>query len=456
MLVAAGLASLLSFAPGIVPGIVWADSSADVAAPPTREQIKALLRTQVTPAGPASELSAILRTGGYTLSIEALTAGIAQVEWDVVPPGGQAHAAARATTLVIARGSLAFPAPGTGDMQMLLTATGRTLLRSEARSHVRFLAVRAKAIFTPAGGARPISVVVTQPPAPTAATPRCFGAASHDPRRRCANPRLRRTVTPTPSEALITPNAPCRPASLSGLVIPCVFGEPLASATKEVALLGDSHAETWRAAMSVVATALHWNAVSLTRSSCSYSQTIPNLPSSQAASCLDWRAGVVAWFTANPTVNTVFVADNDLGDAVGSPGRTSFAGQAKGYRDAWRALPRSVTHIVVLRDSPFPGTATGPCVEAAISSHRLAGVACARPRRLAVYRDPAATAAHADAPRASVIDLTAFFCGPLACPPVIGGVLVYKDPSHMSNLFSTTLGPFLLSRVRRVLGRPAP
>ena len=355
---------------------------------------------------------------------------------------------------MIARGSLAFPAAGTADLRMKLTPTGRTLLRSQARSHVKILSVRAKATFTPAGGDRPVSVAVTQAPPPAAATPRCFGAASHDPRRRCVNPRLRSTVTPTPAEALITPNAPCRPTSLTGLVIPCTFGVPLTPTTREVALLGDSHAETWRGAMTVVADALGWSAVSLTRSSCSYSATIPVLRPSLAAACLDWRAGVVAWFAGNPLVDTVFVADNALADAVGTPGRSSFANQVDGYRQAWRALPSSVTHIVVLRDSPFPGTGTGRCVEAAIRRHRPAAAACPRPRRLAVFRDPAATAARAAGPRASVIDLTGFFCGPRNCPPVIGGVLVYKDPSHMSNLFSTTLGPFLLARVRRlVVGR---
>jgi len=420
--------------------------------PPTRKEIRALMRMEITPEGRASELAAILRTGGYSLSFEALTAGVARVEWDIVPPGGLAHAAARTRTVVVARGSLAFPAAGTGHIAMRLTVTGRRLLRSEMASHVGNLSVRAKATFTPTGGARPISAVVTQAPARAGATPRCFGAASHNPRRRCVNRRLRFTVTPTPAEALITPNAPCRPATLSGLVIPCVFGVPLTPTTNQVALLGDSHAETWRGALTVAADALGWSAVSLTRSSCSYSQTIPNLRPSLAVSCLDWRAGVVAWFEANPRVSTVFVADNVLGDAVGAPGGASFSDQVTGYLDAWRALPRSVTHIVVIRDSPFPGIATAPCVEAAIRHHRQAGVSCALPRRSAVKPDPAVAAAHADEPRASVIDLTDFFCGRRDCPPVIGGVLVYKDPSHMSNLYSTTLGPVLLARVRQLLG----
>jgi SGNH domain-containing protein len=418
--------------------------------PPTREQIRALLRTEITPVGPASEIAAVLRTGGYQLPFQALTAGLAHVEWDSIPPGGEAHAAAQARTLEIARGSLAFAGPGTGTLVLRLTLAGRALLESERASHVVLLRVGAKATFTPVGlaDARPITAVVKQAPAAAMATPRCFGAASHDPVRGCDNPRLRLTVTPTPGQALITPNAPCSPASLTGLVIPCVFGVPQASATAQVALLGDSHAETWRGALARVADALHWNAVSLTRSSCSYSDSIPTLAPSLAVACLDWRAGVVAWFAANPQVSTVFVADNDLGEAFGATGKTPIGTQVTGYLDAWRGLPRSIRHIIVIRDSPFPGIGTASCVEAAIAHHKPAGVACALPRAAAVYPDPAAIAAYRDEPRASVIDLTDFFCGAKVCPPVIGGVLVYKDASHMTNLYSTTLGPYLLARVR--------
>src|SRR3954454_13721914 len=56
------------------------------------------------------------------------------------------------------------------------------------------------------------------------AAPRCFGAAARDPWGPCANPALRTTVTPTPSEALLTPNAPCRLTQMDALVSPCLFG----------------------------------------------------------------------------------------------------------------------------------------------------------------------------------------------------------------------------------------
>jgi hypothetical protein len=404
------------------------------------------------PAGRAAEIGPILRSGGATLELQAVVAGRAEVDWYSVPPGSQthAHAAARARTLLLAAGAVNLPAAGTGRLRMKLTTDGRHLLEAEAASHIQVLRVTAKATFTPAGGGRPITASSTQAPAPASATPRCFGAASSNPLAPCVNPRLSLAVSPTPDEALITPNAPCAPAGPTAAVNPCLFGAPPSSTTDEIALVGDSHAEMWRAAMTVVADRFHWSAVSLTRSSCSYSHAAPRLAPALASGCRSWRTGVAVWLAANPQVGTVFVSDNELSGAVPRPGQTVFAAEVAGYLDAWRALPPSVAHIVVLRDIPVPGLATAPCVDQAIARHRPAGAACALPRSAAVKPDAEATAAYEDEPRAAVIDMTPFFCGQAVCPPVIGGVLVYKDGSHMTNLYSTTLGRFLLGRVRRL------
>jgi hypothetical protein len=45
------------------------------------------------------------------------------------------------------------------------------------------------------------------------------------------------------------------------------------------------------------------------------------------------------------------------------------------------------------------------------------------------------------------IDLTRFMCGRTRCFPVVGGVLVHKDIGHLTRVFSTTLGPYLLRAV---------
>ena len=53
------------------------------------------------------------------------------------------------------------------------------------------------------------------------------------------------------------------------------------------------------------------------------------------------------------------------------------------------------------------------------------------------------------------IDLTAQFCDARLCYPVIGGALVHKDTDHLTQVFSRTLGPFVLRAVDLVLPKDA-
>jgi hypothetical protein len=122
---------------------------------------------------------------------------------------------------------------------------------------------------------------------------------------------------------------------------------------------------------------------------------------------------------------------------------SAFDTAVAGYVAAWGALPPTVRHIVVLRDTPYVGTGTGACVERAIARHQQAGLVCAVPRRRALHSDPQVAAAGQVGPRATVVDLTRFFCGARVCYPVVGGVLVYQDTNHMTRDYSATLGPYL-------------
>jgi hypothetical protein len=45
------------------------------------------------------------------------------------------------------------------------------------------------------------------------------------------------------------------------------------------------------------------------------------------------------------------------------------------------------------------------------------------------------------------VDLTRFFCDRRRCYPVIGGALVFKDPTHLTGVFATTLAPYLLRAI---------
>lgn len=275
------------------------------------------------------------------------------------------------------------------------------------------------------------------------AVPACFGAAARDPWRPCANPRLRRTVTPAPSDALITPNSPCIPVSRSGLVHPCTFGASAAQARATVALVGDSHAEHWRAAIEVVAQAQRWRGISITRSSCPFNRSQAALATpTMTATCARWNAETRRWLSKHREVRTVLTSNHS--------GARFAQGAMVGYRATWRQLPSTIRHVYVLRDTPRIVRPQAGCVSRLIRAHAAVGIRCAQPRALDVLPDPAAAAAigSGDA-RVRLLDLTPLMCTPRVCPAVIGGVLVRKDGAHLTRLFATTLGPFVLRAIRR-------
>jgi hypothetical protein len=279
-------------------------------------------------------------------------------------------------------------------------------------------------------------------------SPRCFGAASRDPRQPCRNPRLGGMVAPTPTEARRGTNAPCDPVERVGQVLVCAFGAPATSATSTLALVGDSHAAHLRAALAGAAVARGWHGVSLTQAGCPLTRATKILREPLFSECKQWNAEVVDWLEGHPGVQTVVVSQivSRVG-VVPAPGRSKFATAVAGYVAAWKSLPASVRRVVVVRDNPKGAHGVLGCVEAAIAAGRRAAIACASRRGVALERDPAVVAAERlRSRRVATVDLSAVYCD-RRCYPVIGGALVYKDRHHLTQVFSRTLAPILGRRI---------
>lgn len=280
------------------------------------------------------------------------------------------------------------------------------------------------------------------------ASPRCFGAASRDPLRACRNPALDRMVVPSPRRALRLPNAPCRVIDPRSVPVVCAFGARRdRRAPRSIALLGDSYATQWRAALGPVAEARGWQGFSLTRTGCPYSFATPVLPERLLGECLRWRRAVPRWLRRHPRISTVVVSAHRVRVAGGGG-----EAEVRGYLAAWAALPATVRRIVVIRRTPMNSTATRRCVLAAMARGAPAGPACALPRRFALQPDPEAAAARrASGSRVRLVDLTRFICGARSCFPVVGGALVYKNLGHITATFGATVAPYLGRALRRVL-----
>ncbi len=291
-------------------------------------------------------------------------------------------------------------------------------------------------------------------------TQRCFGAAARDVLAPCVNPRLAFTVVPSPSQALITPSPGCLHAQFLGLLNVCQFGDPAAGAgTNLIALVGDSHAWHWKPAVEVLARGERASGVSITRTSCAFSVSTGSISGPRAALCAQWNELLLRWFSVHPAVSTVFVSAHSAGPARTAGQKASLARMIAGDIAAWRALPATVKHIIVIRDTPLNRFDTLTCVERAQARHQQAGVACALPRRTALTDRtdaPYLAARSLHSPRVRIADLTPFFCDSRLCYPVVGGALVYRDIGHLTDAFSASLGPFLLRAVERILPSPAP
>jgi hypothetical protein len=277
----------------------------------------------------------------------------------------------------------------------------------------------------------------------------CFGAAARNPAAPCDNPSLRYSAKPTPSWAPLELNSPCHPIPTTRLPRVCWFAHRKKGSSATVALLGDSHASSWRSAVTVLARSQRWHALTIRRSSCPFNEARRNSPPNESADCARWVQATIGWFGKHPEIRTVLVTASAYSGVEAGDGQDPYTVAVNGYRAALAALPSSVQRVVVLRDTPRSAVDALDCVKGAIKAHEpLAGV-CAQPRGNVLAPDPGVDAAQQlGAPRFQVIDLTDFFCDLDRCYPVIGGALVYKDISHMTTVFGTSLGPSLESAYR--------
>ncbi len=281
--------------------------------------------------------------------------------------------------------------------------------------------------------------------------PDCFGAASRDPQHPCLNPALRLQVVPLPVAAKTEDYAPCARFHREGGLSQCDFGVPPDKAKRTIALIGDSHASHWRTPLDQVANQRGWHGVSITRTSCPFSAATKILPEPTMSECTRWVEKVPEYFREHPEVDTVFTVGITGGKVNVPPGRTMFEAKVNGFRNAWKLLPDTVKHIVVIRDTPKSVSDTVDCIDRAIAAGERAGPKCAVPRSQALEADPQVHAANlSGTARLQVIDLSDRFCSLKNCFPVIGGALVFKDVHHFTLPWAESLGPPLAEKVDAV------
>jgi hypothetical protein len=135
-------------------------------------------------------------------------------------------------------------------------------------------------------------------------------------------------------------------------------------------------------------------------------------------------------------------------------GSTNEATVVDGLVGAWRNATDAGVPVLAIRDNPVARNDVLTCLG------RMSGPttdACDSPRAPALAAfDGSAEAVARLGDRAAFVDLTERYCSATTCPAVIGGVVVHRDPTHITATFATTLAPYLgsaLADALRTVGR---
>jgi hypothetical protein len=253
-------------------------------------------------------------------------------------------------------------------------------------------------------------------------------------------------MTPTPTEAAAdVPDAyadGCHQVMGKAEVITCHYGDQRGQTT--VAVVGDSKMAQWMPALQPLADQNGWNVVTYLKSACSFSLATTQYDGKPYQSCRDWTDEVRRQLKSDPPDFVITSQGEDK--ALGDDGGLSQKAMAAGLRGIWSELTSLRTKVVVVADNAAPGTNVYECVER--NPEKLSACAFDRER----YAGSAAPTQHLAAkgrPNAGIVDLFDAICPADRCAPVIGNVLVYRQGSHITATYVTSLAPRLATALTK-------
>lgn len=265
-------------------------------------------------------------------------------------------------------------------------------------------------------------------------------------------------MTPDPLKA--TSDAPrlyadnCQTAQTETAVFTCTYG--VKGSTKVLAMVGDSKIAQWFPALEKFATTHGWELRTYLKSACPWSPALiygGMAPDKRFVNCQRWGASVLARLTG-PEKPTAVITSGIRRQAYGPDGVERESVMVDGYVDYWTRLGRLGVPVIAVMDTPQPGKVVYECV---LDHPRDLMTKCKGD-----FNDGSGGAALVGAvarvPTSRLIDLDPWVCPDEQCWPVIGGVLVWRQGSHITATYAATVAPALdrlLSAALTQVGIPA-
>ena len=228
----------------------------------------------------------------------------------------------------------------------------------------------------------------------------------------------------------------CQPSFGSGVTSKiCRLGDP--SATRVVALFGDSHAGMWVPALLPVAQAQHFAIVLLDKPGCYVNRIHTNLSGWPCGSWYRWA--IRQDHKLHPVATLV---DFKLsGSALENNTSTTVS--------YLRSVLNQVRHGVWLEDAPGQTQKTASCITAAGATQR----SCSSPVTSGYTNLVQNIQTMLNQTRHLSVPTLQWFCADGICPSVINHTLTTHDGDHLTTEFSTDLAPLMAPEMRRILAR---
>jgi len=213
----------------------------------------------------------------------------------------------------------------------------------------------------------------------------------------------------------------------------CTFGN--SNAPVRIALVGDSHAAQWFEPLRQIAQREDWLLYSATRSGCSA------LGSGAPEGCLVWYQNVWKELKAL-AVDLVMISTLINGTDYSVQSLSKGLTETREEVVAIGALP------IFILDSPRPAESVPVCLSANTTNISI----CTLSRSSSISESlKDATISVFSSEKSGYIDLEEYFCVRSICPVVVGDTVVYRDESHISSRYASTLSDILGSRVKQLL-----
>lgn len=233
---------------------------------------------------------------------------------------------------------------------------------------------------------------------------------------------------------------------------PCVHGA--VDGQTRIFLAGDSKAAQWGDAVEAVASRNGWRFESATKSACAFTEVLREDGDGRPyEACPEFSKNLTSALIADPP--DVLVVSQRHSTGFDSNGDLSTDVMVDGLVNTWSTLEEAGIDIVVLLDNPapaqLPSNAAGNVLDC-LATHVADPWSCAFPFDVG-FESSGATAQLAAAelvPGVDVIDMSDTLCNPDLCPLVIGGVLVYRQGSHITNTYAMSTIDVLEDRLASV------